>query len=255
MLRRILLMICALALGAGAAGAARWEKNSRLPEPLKRPLARDPMNVTVHRLKNGLTVYLSPNDLEPRITAWIAVRAGSAQDPDDSTGMAHYLEHMMFKGSRRLGTVDYEKEKPHLDRVSDLYETLFDAKDSGKRAEIYQAIDAENQKAASYAATKELSKAYKRLGIRSINAFTGSERTAYVCDVPKNRLEAWAKLESDRFEGPVFRLFQTEIETVYEEKNRSLDDPATAQHLEDGRGHGECRSAISEEMRSESTSR
>lgn len=218
-------MICALSLGAGAAAGSRWEKTSRLPQELKRPLERDPMNVTVHRLKNGLTVYLSPNPLEPRITAWIAVRAGSAQDAEDSTGMAHYLEHMMFKGSRRLGTIDYDKEKPHLDRVSELYETLFDAQDPGKRAEIYKAIDEENQKASRYAATKELSKAYKRLGIRSINAFTGNERTAYVCDLPKNRLEAWAKLESDRFAAPVFRLFQTEIETVYEEKNRSQDDP------------------------------
>src|SRR5689334_23218049 len=83
----------------------------KIPATVVAPLPNDRMDVTVHRLSNGLTIYLSPNHQEPRVAAWIAVRAGATSDPADSTGMAHYLEHMLFKGSTRLGTLNYEKEK------------------------------------------------------------------------------------------------------------------------------------------------
>ena len=217
--------LAALIIFPGALRAQDWKANSN-PTPLQsEPLARDKMGVTIHRLKNGLTVYLSPNDQEPRITAWIATRAGGAHDPDDSTGMAHYLEHMLFKGSPKLGTKDFAKEKVPLDKIRALYEKLFDAKSKKERKAIYAQIDAENKKAGEYAIPNELDKAYKQLGIRGVNAFTSNEQTVYVTNLPKNRLEAWAKLEGDRFKNPVFRLFLPEIETVYEEKNRSLDNP------------------------------
>ncbi|MFH1723373.1 MAG: insulinase family protein [Elusimicrobiota bacterium] len=228
-MRRLAAFACASSLWLAASApplvAQEWMETSRLPKTHEQPLERDPMGVTVHRLANGLTAYLSPSDQDPRITAWIAVRAGSAHDPDDSTGMAHYLEHMLFKGSRRLGTLDYEKEKPHLDRMRELYEKLFEAGDPERRKEIYAEIDRENQAASRHSVPNEMDKTYKTLGIRKVNAFTSNERTVYICDMPKNRLEAWARLEGDRFAGPIFRLFQTEIETVYEEKNRSLDNP------------------------------
>ena len=185
----------------------------------------DGLQVSVHRLKNGLSVYLSPNHEMPRISAWIAVRAGSRHDPSNSTGMAHYLEHMFFKGSARLGTIDYQKEKPHLDAIYDLYEKHFVATDTATRQSIYTLIDKENIEASKFAVPNEIDKTYKTLGFRGTNAFTSNEMTVYVNDLPENRLETWAKLESDRFEEPVFRLFQTEIETVYEEKNRSFDNP------------------------------
>src|SRR5688500_15687730 len=94
---------------------------SDLPEPLPRPLAVDPMKVTIHRLSNGLTVYLSTDRQKPRFSAWIAVRAGSRHDPPNSTGLAHYLEHMLFKGSDRFGTLDWAAERPHLDKLAALY--------------------------------------------------------------------------------------------------------------------------------------
>lgn len=228
----IVLIACASAATAvprveGASGDSAWAATSELPRTLDEPLARDKMGVTIHRMKNGLTVYLSPNDQEPRITAWIGVRAGSAQDPDDLTGMAHYQEHMLFKGSRRLSTLDHKKEAVHLANILELYEVLFNTKDPKKRKEIYAKIDEENQKASKYAVPNEMTKTYKTLGVRGVNAFTSNERTVYICDLPKNRLEAWARLEGDRFLKPVFRLFQTEIEIVYEEKNRSLDNPGS----------------------------
>ncbi|MDD5655828.1 MAG: insulinase family protein [Elusimicrobia bacterium] len=193
-------------------------------EPVPVPLPADAMGVTVHRLPNGLTVYLSPYSQLPRVTAWIATRAGSRQDPADSTGMAHYLEHMLFKGSSRMGALDFAKEKPLLDRISALYEKLFATRDPAERKAIYQEIDRYNVKASTYSVPNELDQVYRRLGVQGLNAFTSNERTVFICDLPANRLEAWARVESDRFAQPVFRLFQTELETVYEEKNRSLDN-------------------------------
>ncbi|MEK7656372.1 MAG: insulinase family protein [Elusimicrobiota bacterium] len=220
----VLTLILLAAAPASFAEPAAWRETSRPPQTLEAPLASDPLQVSVHRLSNGFTVYLSPNPQEPRVSAWIAVRAGSRHDPSESTGMAHYLEHMLFKGSSKLGTLDYSTEKDHLERISKLYEDLFKATDTARRREVYGRIDEVNIAASRYAVPNEIDKAYKSMGFRGINAFTSNERTVYVCDMPKNRMPAWAKLESDRFSKPVFRLFQSELEAVYEEKNRSLDN-------------------------------
>ncbi|MBI4248972.1 MAG: insulinase family protein [Elusimicrobia bacterium] len=195
-----------------------------LPRPVLEPLAGDGMQVTVHRLANGLTVYLSPNHERPRITAWIGVRAGGKQDPEDSTGMAHYLEHMLFKGTRRLGTLDFEKEKEHLDKITELYEKLFSVQEPEERKKIYKEIDAESLQAGRYEVLNEIDKLYKSVGFSDLNAFTDWETTVYIADIPANRLELWARVESERFKTPVFRAFQPELETVYEEKNRSMDN-------------------------------
>lgn len=206
-----------------ALSAAAFD-TSLLPKTYATPVPGDSMQVTVHRLPNGLTIYLSPNKELPRIEAWIAVRAGSAQDPGETTGLAHYLEHMLFKGSSRLGTLDYKQEKHHLEKIAQLYEKLFHAVSPKERAAIYREIDKENVRAGDYAVTNELDKLYKTFGFTGLNAFTSPEQTVYVVNMPANRLETWALLESERFQAPVFRLFQTEIETVFEEKNQSLDD-------------------------------
>ena len=191
---------------------------------LQGPAADDPMQVHIYQLDNGLQVYLTANREEPRFYAEIVVRAGSKHDPQDATGIAHYLEHMLFKGSRQMGTLDFEKEKVHLDRIEALYEQHFLETDPEKRAEIYAQINAENQLAAQYAIPNELDRLYTGMGERALNAHTWVEETVYKVDLPANRLEQWAKVEAERFHQPVFRLFQTELETVYEEKNRSMDD-------------------------------
>ena len=218
-----LLLLPSLLLAAPQpALAGDWMPKA--PEPLDRPLPSDMMQTTIHRLPNGLTVYLSPNHEVPRIAAWIAVRAGSAMDPADSTGLAHYLEHMNFKGTTSIGTLDYAKEKPHLDRITQLYEEHFRAQTPAERERIYKEIDRENIEAEKYEIPNEMDKIYQRLGFQGLNAFTSDEETVYHVDLPSNRAEAWAKLESERFAHPVFRLFQNELEVVYEEKNRSLDN-------------------------------
>ena len=188
------------------------------------PDPKDPMQAHIYQLDNGLMVYLTQNKEEPRFYAEIAVRAGSKHDPQDATGIAHYLEHMLFKGSQKIGTLDYEKEKVHLDRIEALYEQHFGETDPEKRAAIYAQINAENQLAAAYAIPNELDRLYTAMGERGVNAHTWVEETVYKVELPANRLAQWAKTEAERFHEPVFRLFQTELETVYEEKNRSLDN-------------------------------
>ena len=188
------------------------------------PDPKDPMQAHIYQLDNGLTVYLTQNKEEPRFYAEIAVRAGSKHDPQDATGIAHYLEHMLFKGSQKIGTLNYAKEQVHLDRIEALYEQHFGETDPEKRAAIYAQINAENQLAAAYAIPNELDRLYTAMGERGLNAHTWVEETVYKVELPANRLAQWAKTEAERFHEPVFRLFQTELETVYEEKNRSLDN-------------------------------
>lgn len=186
----------------------------------------DPMDVAIFELDNGLQVFLTENHEEPTFYAEIAVRAGSKHDPADGTGLAHYLEHLLFKGNQNLGTLNYEAEKPHLDRIVELYEEHFSETDPARRAEIYAEINREAQLAAEYAVPNEIDKLYNGMGGSGLNAHTWYEETVYKVGLPSNRLQQWAEIESDRFVDPVFRLFHTELETVYEEKNRTLDNGA-----------------------------
>ena len=183
----------------------------------------DPLKVKAFRLDNGLEVYISENHEEPRIYAEIAVRAGSKDDPDDATGLAHYMEHLLFKGSRQLGTVNYEQEKPLLDRIRELYDQRFTEKNPIRREQLLLEINRVSEEAAKWAVPNELDRVYRALGATGLNAHTWHEEVVYKVDLPANRLEQWAMIEADRFAHPVFRLFQTELETVYEEMNRALD--------------------------------
>jgi len=193
-------------------------------ELIEKPDPGDPMRVSVYRLDNGLLVYLTENHEQPRFRAEIAVRAGSMHDPDGSTGIAHYLEHMLSKGTDEIGTIDYAAEKVHLDSIETLYEQHWRAADPAEKEAIYALIDEQSQLAARYAIPRELDRLYGELGAIGRNAHTWVEETVYWVDLPANRLVHWALIESERFSQPVFRLFQTELEAVYEEKNRALDD-------------------------------
>jgi len=184
----------------------------------------DPLGAQIFELDNGLRVFLTENHEEPRFYAEIAVRAGSKHDPIDGTGLAHYLEHLLFKGNQNLGSLDYALEKPHLDRIVELYEEHHEETDPTRRAEIYAQINSEAQLAAQYSVPGELDRLYNNMGGTALNAHTWHEETVYKIGLPANRLQQWAEVESDRFINPVFRLFHTELETVYEEKNRSLDN-------------------------------
>ena len=182
------------------------------------------MEVFERTLTNGLKIYLSPNSEEPRFYAEIVTRAGSKHDPSTNTGLAHYLEHLLFKGTSSFGTTDFQKEKPLLDKITELYESRSLENNESRRKEIYEEINRVSQEAAKFAIPNEMDRMYSDMGGKGINAHTWHEETVYKVDLPSNRLEHWAKIESERFSNPVFRLFHTELETVYEEKNRSIDN-------------------------------
>lgn len=186
----------------------------------------DPLNARVYTLDNGLKVYLTSYADAPRVQTNIAVRAGSKNDPEDATGLAHYLEHMLFKGTDVYGTLDFEKEKPLLDKIEELYEEYrsVDMSDTLNRDRVWSQIDSISGEAAEYAIANEYDKMVTGLGAKGTNAYTSNEKTVYINDIPSNQIEKWLKLEAERFRYPVFRLFHTELETVYEEKNRGLDN-------------------------------
>ena len=189
-----------------------------------RYVTNDPTSARYYTLKNGLTVILSPTNKEPRIQTYIATKAGSKTDPADHTGLAHYLEHMLFKGTNQFGSKDWAKEKPLLDQIDALYEKYNQTKDEAKRKEIYKEIDRVSGEAAKYAIANEYDKMMAGMGADGTNAFTSFEQTVYTEDVPSNVIDKFLAVQGERFREPVLRLFHTELEAVYEEKNRSLDD-------------------------------
>ncbi|MDF2553691.1 MAG: insulinase family protein [Chryseobacterium sp.] len=184
----------------------------------------DQAGVRVYTLKNGLKVYLAKNDDAPRIQTYVPVRTGSNNDPSDNTGLAHYLEHMVFKGTSHLGTQDWAKEKVLLQQISDLYEQHKAEKDPEKKKSLYKKIDEVSQEASKYAIANEYDKAISSLGATGTNAHTWLDETVYKNNIPSNELEKWLKVEKERFSELVLRLFHTELEAVYEEYNRAQDN-------------------------------
>ena len=182
----------------------------------------DPLNVREYTLDNGLKVFMSVYKDAPKIQTYIAVRAGSRNDPHETTGLAHYLEHMMFKGTQRLGTTNWEKEKVLIQKIEDLFEAYRMFDDPQTRAAIYHKIDSLSYEASKIAVANEYDKAMTAIGSTGTNAFTSNDYTMYVENIPNNQLETWCEIQADRFQNLVLRLFHTELETIYEEKNMSL---------------------------------
>lgn len=186
-------------------------------------VTNDPLKVRIYTLKNGLKVYLSQYNIEPRIMTSIAIKAGGKFDPANTTGLAHYLEHIMFKGTRNFGTLAWDKEKAYLDSIENMFEHYRTLTDSANRAAYYKQIDLVSNAASALAIANEYDKMVGEIGARGTNAYTTEDRTVYLNDIPANQLENWLTIESDRFREIVPRLFHTELEAVYEEKNRGLD--------------------------------
>ncbi|MCF0199448.1 MAG: insulinase family protein [Bacteroidaceae bacterium] len=184
----------------------------------------DPMGVRIYTLKNGLKVYTSVNRDAPRLEAYVAVRAGSKNDPAATTGLAHYFEHLMFKGTEQLGTQDFAKEKPLLDEVEALFEQYRQTTDETERKAIYHRIDSISYEASKLAIPNEYDKVMAAIGGSGSNAFTSYDVTCYTEDIPSNQIENWAKIQADRFAHPILRGFHTELETVYEEFNMYASD-------------------------------
>ncbi len=183
----------------------------------------DENDVRIYTLKNGLQVYLAQNFDAPRIQTYIPVRTGSNNDPADNTGLAHYLEHMMFKGTSKIGTLDWESESALLEEIAELYEQHKAETDPERKKDIYRKIDEVSQRASKFALANEYDKCISALGASGTNAHTWLNETVYKNNIPKNELERWLKIEKERFSQLVLRLFHTELESVYEEFNRAQD--------------------------------
>jgi len=201
----------------------QWKTGTAGGYPYKY-VTNDPTKTRFYTLKNGLTVILSQNNKEPNITYKMAVRAGSNTDPRTNTGLAHYLEHLLFKGTDKFGTLNYAKEKPLLDKIEALYETYNKTTDPAKRKEIYKEIDKVSGEASEYSIANEYDKMMKAIGSNSTNAHTSVEETVYEEDLPSNAIDKFLALQAERFRAPVFRIFHTELEAVYEEKNIGMDN-------------------------------
>jgi zinc protease len=191
----------------------------------------DPSGLRLYTLDNGLKVYLGKNEEDPKIQTLIAVRAGSTYDPADNTGLAHYLEHMVFKGTDDIGTSNYKAESKLLTEISDLYEVHKKEQDPEKKKIIYKQIDSVSYEASKLTIANEYDKMVNSLGAEGTNAFTSNEQTVYVNKIPSNELEKWLTVESERFSKLVLRLFHTELEAVYEEFNRGQDNDGRKQYF------------------------
>ena len=178
-------------------------------------VAGDPMHARIYTLDNGLKVYLSVNNETPRIQTYIAVRTGSRNDPAETTGLAHYLEHLMFKGTAKFGTTDMQREQPLLDEIERRYESYRKLTDPAQRRQAYHEIDSVSQLAARYFIPNEYDKLMSSIGAEGTNAYTGNDVTCYVENIPSNEVENWLRVEGDRFQNMVIRGFHTELDAVY----------------------------------------
>jgi predicted Zn-dependent peptidase len=217
------VLLFLIVLQASAQNKYQW-KEATTAGYKYRYVSNDPMKARFYTLKNGLTVILSRNNKTPRIKTLIAVRAGSNSDPKDHTGLAHYLEHLLFKGTYVFGSLDSVKEKGYLKEIENLYDEYNRTTDAAHRKSIYASIDSISGIAAKYALPGEYNKMMTSMGALGTNAHTSVEETVYEEDIPSNAIDKFLAVQSERFRNPVFRLFHTELEAVYEEKNRTLDN-------------------------------
>lgn len=225
MIRKLTLAFAAVlvSVAAFAQNQFQWKEASSGGYTYKY-VTNDPAKARFYTLKNGLTVILSPTNKDPRIQAYVAIKAGSKTDPATNTGLAHYLEHMLFKGTDKYGSLDWSKEKVELEKIDALYEQYNSTKDEVQRKAIYKKIDSVSGVAAKYAIANEYDKMMSAMGAQGTNAFTSFEQTVYTDDVPSASLDKYLAVQAERFRNPTLRIFHTELEAVYEEKNRTLDN-------------------------------
>ena len=224
-MKKILLTGCLiLSLTTVMAQNSSTEKKTDKQGYSYETVKNDKTGTRIYTLKNGLKVYLAQNTDEPRIQTYIPVRTGSNNDPADNTGLAHYLEHMVFKGTSKIGTQNWEVEKKLIAQISDLYEQHKAETNPEKKAAIYKQIDEVSQEASKYSVANEYDKLISSLGAKGTNAHTWLNETVYKNNIPSTELEKWMVIEKERFSELVLRLFHTELEAVYEEFNRAQDN-------------------------------
>lgn len=182
---------------------------------------QSPLDVTELKLQNGFTVWLNIDRSQPKVFGAVVVKAGAKDCPN--TGIAHYFEHLLFKGTQKIGTVDYAAEKPWLDSIAAEYDKLAATTDPQQRRDIQSEINRLSIKAADYAIPNEFERLITTYGGTGLNAYTSFDETVYHNTFSPQYIGQWCELNAERLIDPVFRLFQGELETVYEEKNMYSD--------------------------------
>ena len=210
---RKVLLIATVAVLFGMASCSKYET-----------VKGDPMKTKIYTLDNGLKVYMTVNKEQPRLQTYIAVRNGGKNDPSDNTGLAHYLEHIMFKGTESFGTSDYAAEKPLLDQIEEQFNIYRTKTDPQERLGVYHIIDSLSYAASEIAIPNEYDKLMSVIGSQGTNAFTSDDQTVYQENIPSNQIDNWARIQADRFKNLVIRGFHTELEAVYEEYNMYLNE-------------------------------
>ncbi|MFO7721893.1 MAG: insulinase family protein [Bacteroidales bacterium] len=219
-MRRKFFLICFLSvlLSLALTTKAQYDESGNLIH-----ITEENSNPLVYRLPNGLTVILHSDPSQPQVTGMVVVRTGGKNDLPEATGMAHYMEHMLFKGTTKIGTTDWGRESVHISRIFELYDSLALAKDPQEKERIQQRINEESVAANQYAIPNELDRILKEMGSTGINAGTGPDYTVFYNIFPPHQMDRWLEVYSHRFVSPVFRSFQAELEVVYEEKNMYAD--------------------------------
>lgn len=231
-MKKILLSLVCIALTA-----CLWAQDIR-PVPItvseKKPMFqakktmekdKDKTTFSTLTLPNGMEVVLCEDHSQPKIWGAVCVHAGGKNDPADNTGMAHYLEHLMFKGTDQIGTLNWAEEKELMDQITELYDKLHGTTDENTRSSLLNIINDLSNKAVEYAIPNEVDVILSKMGGEGVNAFTSNDVTVYLNSFPSNQLEKWLIVYAERFRHPVFRLFQSELEAVYEEYNMYQDQP------------------------------
>ena len=191
-------------------------------------IANAQLKVKTTKLDNGLKVVMCEDHSSPQVYGAVYVHAGSKNAPADATGMAHYFEHIMFKGTDRIGTINWEAEKVYLDSIDIMYDKLHETTDVNERAAIQKKINELSLASTDYAIPNEVDVILTKMGGTGLNAGTAYDQTMYFNAFPSNQIAKWMDVYVERFRYPVFRLFQSELETVYEEKNMYGDGPINA---------------------------
>lgn len=227
-MKKILTLVLCLAFAGTFAVKVAAQGSTNEPSDLQAAPKATPeaLQMKTFTLSNGMTVWINEDHSQPKAFGAVVVKAGAKDCPE--TGIAHYFEHMMFKGTEKIGTIDYEAEKPYLDSIAVKYDELAATTDEEKRAAIQMEINRLNIAASDYAIPNEFNNLITECGGSGLNAYTSMDVTVYHNEFVSSYFEQWAELNSERLIDPVFRLFQSELETVYEEKNMSSNNPLSA---------------------------